>query len=263
MIDDLIEVNVTGRLMLLLTRQGLRDNRCLSIYRRAVSDVVRLHLARRAGEVPAGIESVLDEQLTLLASALARRQRGGAVSRDEASAAAPPGTGAPPEAVSAGPDDPEVPSGKRSPREAKPASGHVPTPKSMEEKLKDARKPIQTLLTQDCVRIGLIDAKRADRLVLGMTGKTSEQAEQDVVEQLRRALQDQVKSFIRKAKGGPWSDPRTQEDLRKDIHAARNIRSILMMARQVVKEYQTWQQENRRGGILGLFGARRCIVQRP
>lgn len=258
MTNDLIEVNVAGRLMLLLTKHGLLDNRCLSIYQRAVGDAVRLQVAQRPGDGGTGIDTILDEQLTLLESALSTRRYSAVVDRDAAPRAPSEST----DAGSAVADARQASAPKSSSRESKPASGYVPAPKSMEEKLKDARKPIQTLLKEDCVRIGLIDAKKADKLILGMTGKTSEQAELDIVEHLRRVLQDQVKSFIRKAKGGPWADPRTQEDLRKDIHAARNVRSILMMARQVVKEYQTWEKENRRVGILGLFGPRRRIVQR-
>ena len=257
--DDPIEVNVAGRLMLLLARHGLLDNRCLSIYQCAVSDVVRLRLAQQLG----GMEPLLNEQLTMLDEALATRRRGEGADRDAVPAAPSVGAEAQTDTTSARADDHEQPPAKRTPREAKAPSGYVPTAKSMEEKLKDARTPIQTLLREDCVQVGLIDAKLADKLILGMTGKTSEQAERDIVEQLRQVLQDQVKSFIRKARGGPWSNPRTQEDLRQDIHAAKSIRSILMMTRQVTKEYQTWQQQNRRGGILGLFSPRRRIVQRP
>jgi hypothetical protein len=140
------------------------------------------------------------------------------------------------------------------------AGGYVPQAKSMEEKLRDARRPIGALLTEDCVQLGLLSKKQAGQLVAGMAGNTGEQAEQEIVEQLRQILQTQVKSFIRKAKGGPWRDPRVQEDLRQDIHAARSIRSVLMLARQVVKEYQAWQEGNQRGGLLGLFSQRRRLV---
>lgn len=253
---DSIDVNVTGRLMLLLTKQGLLDNRCLSIYKSAVCDVVRKHLATDGGDGFAGIDRMLDEQMDLLDVSLQARVRRRDISAGQSPAAVPD------MAVDADATPrhaPETP-GKAA-REARASSGYMPNVKSMEEKLKDERIPVQSLLREDCVRVGLIDKKQAERLILGMTGKTSAAAEQDIVEQLRQTLQDQVKSFIRKSKGGPWGDPRTQEELRKDIHAARSVRSVLMLARQVTKEFQTWRDEHQRGGILGLFSARKRIVQ--
>ncbi|MDJ0741251.1 MAG: hypothetical protein QNJ91_16160 [Gammaproteobacteria bacterium] len=257
--SDLIDVNVTGRLMVLLKRHDLLDNRCLQIYQRAVSDAVRRRLS--PGNGLAGIDPLLDEQLQLLDNALLQR-----ISDASPALAATPAVvdGADAEAAEtadAVAAETDAAAG-RAGRDARHPSGYVPPVKSMEEKLQDARKPVQTLLREDCVRVGLIDAELADTLVFGMTGKTSEQAEQDIVERLRQILQDQVKAFIRKAKGGPWGDPRTQEELRKDIHAARSVRSILMLARQVTKEYRTWEREQHRGGILGLFSPRRKIVER-
>ena len=67
----------------------------------------------------------------------------------------------------------------------------------MEDKLKDERKPVQKLLLEDCVQVGLIDLPTAKRMILEMTGKTSQDAERDIVEDLRQLLQLQVKSFIR------------------------------------------------------------------
>lgn len=272
---DPIDVNVTGRLMLLLSRQGTLDNRCLSIYKNAVCDVVRKRLAIKDGNGFAGIDTILDQELTLLAAALqARVDRCAGAAAESAPAPAVsvvPGQGVTAPLPKVGPhaaDDaenvpePTAQAPQKTPREVRAPSGYVPNVKSMEEKLKDERKPIQTLLKEDCVRVGLLDRKRAEKLILGMTGKTSVAAEQDIVEQLRQTLQDQVKSFIRKSKGGPWRDPRTQEELRKDIHSAKSVRSILMLARQVGKEYQTWRDEHHRGGILGLFSPRKRIVQR-
>lgn len=273
---DLIDVNVSGRLMVLLTRHALLDNRKLAIYRRAVSDAVRAQMAAKALQVEV-CDRCIDEQLALLAESLHARDSDPAKvpavtagdSRDVGAAVGPedepdrdvaadlePEVEAdldPPDAASVAPPAPP-----RMRRE----SGYIPPVKTMEEKLSDARKPVETLLREDCVQVGLLDSKQANKLVLGMTGKTSQQAEHDIVEQLRQVLQTQVKSFIRKSKGGPWKDPHTQEDLRQDIHAARSVRSVLMLAHQVIKEYQRWQVEHRRGGILGLFSQRKRTVQR-
>jgi hypothetical protein len=132
----------------------------------------------------------------------------------------------------------------------------------MEQKLKDERVPIQQLLREDCVHAGLLDRETADRLVAQMSGKTSVDAERELVEDLRQRLQEQVRTFIRKSRGGPWRDPRTQEDLRQDIHAAHSVRSVLFLYRQVLHEYRTWEEEGRRRGILGLFSPRRNSVRR-
>jgi len=268
---DSIDVNVTGRLMLLLSKQGVLDNRCLSIYKNAVCDVVRKRLVTREADGYAGIDRILDEELALLEAPLKLRARERASAAADAAVesperpvaesapSAPTNPLAPPDSQAAAAFD--VDAVVKAAREARASSGYVPHVKSMEEKLKDERKPVQTLLKEDCVRIGLVDRDQAETMILGMTGKTGATAEHDIVEQLRQTLQDQVKSFIRHSKGGPWSDPRTQEELRKDIHAAKSVRSILMLARQVTKEYQTWRDEHRRGGILGLFSPRKRIVQ--
>ena len=76
MTDDLIGVNVAGRLMLLLAKRGRLDNRRLSIYRRAVSDAVRLRLSQQAGGGSADMESLLDGQLMMLETALSARPSG-------------------------------------------------------------------------------------------------------------------------------------------------------------------------------------------
>ena len=99
---------------------------------------------------------------------------------------------------------------------AKTPSGYVPSVKSMEDKLRDERKPVQKLLLSRGLCPGRPD-RSADREAndpLEMTGKTSQDAERDIVEDLRQLLQLQVKSFIRKARVA-LGDPRTQEDLRK------------------------------------------------
>lgn len=265
-----LEINLAGRLLLLMHRKGITTPRARGIYQAALSAAVQRVLDEFDGDNPGVCERVLEEQIAMLEEALRARGRSsldtlqpaehpmgdaGAViaqcpSQPWSDPLTPEPAGADAAAESAQPA-----------RQARAPSGYVPPVRSMEEKLHDQREPIQVLLVEDCVRVGLVDAQTAAKLVAGMSGKTTQQAEQDIVEQLRQVLQDQVKSFIRKAKGGPWADPRTQEDLRQDIHAARSVRSILLLARQVLKEYQTWQAENGRGGILGLFSPRHRIAR--
>lgn len=279
-VNDAIEMNVSARVMLLLSRLGIRDARCLSIYRGAVVSALRSSTLSRPMSSLADVEPLLSAQLDLLEDALRARLRRSLTPHDSGPEAVSEPDKAPvppaaasgdaealwcdasdlppadeqPEAVVAGED-------KKAQRNMKAPSGYVPSVKSMEDKLKDERKPVQKLLLEDCVQTGLIDLPTAERLIQAMTGKTSQDAERDIVEHLRQLLQVQVKSFIRKSKGGPWADPRTQEDLRKDIHAANSVRGVVMLSRQVVKEHRLWEQENGRIGILGLFSGRKRIVK--
>lgn len=253
---DSIDVNVTGRLMLLLTKQGLLDNRCLSIYKSAVCDVVRKHLATDGGDGFAGIDRMLDEQMDLLDVSLQARVRRRDISAGQSPAAVPD------MAVDADATPrhaPETP-GKAA-REARASSGYMPNVKSMEEKLKDERKPVQKLLTEDCVHAGLIDKKQAEKMIRSMLGKPPHEAELAIVEALRQILQDQVRAAIRRYKnGGPWASPKAQDDMRRDIHAARSVKSVLSLARQVVKEQKAWEAEHGKGGMLGLFAGRKTII---
>lgn len=247
--NDALGMIIAGRLMMLLSQLSVRDARCLSIYIDAVSAAVR----QRAGAgqcVNLGeIEPILNEQLEMLEASLRKRSP---------QFAQPHADEQPPELAEADRDvvsepDVEVHAGRRKPATA---SGYIPVVKSMEEKLKDDRKPVQKLLLEDCVAAGLVDVPKARELISGMTGKTSQDSEREIVEHLRQVLQGQVKGFIRKAKGGPWKNPRAQEDLRKDIHAANTVRGVLTLCRQIIKEYQCWEKEHGQGGILGLFSAR-------
>lgn len=271
------EMNVAGRVMLLLTQIGLRDARSLRIYQCAVIAAVRSRVGKDGEPDLVAVEPEVEAQLALLERALLDRAAARIPPAEAAVAAvmepAPHMVPAADGSVAldaedaveqaairqaAGADPAQGPTGAVRPaRPPKTPSGYVPPARSMEEKLHDERVPIQDLLREDCVSAGLIDADTAKQLVFGMSGKTSQEAEQEIVEFLRQRLQDQVKGFIRKAKGGPWGDPLTQEMLRQDIHSARSVRSILMLSRQVLKEYQTWRNENGRHGILGLFSPRR------
>lgn len=292
-----LEVTVAGQVMLLLSRHGLRDARCLAIYRRAVLDAVRHCAGEDGADSLVTCSALVRDQIDLLERAILRRlgdQIELYVPPPEEAVAAGAGANAAPgqahsttaadggqsatfpaetaeiaETAATGPDpDPDPEDGPaaadepaRADRHHRQASGYVPVARTMEEKLHDEREPIQKLLLEDCVTTGLVDLPTARQLVAGMAGKTSRDAEREIVERLRQVLQDQARYFIRKAKGGPWANPRAQEDLRQDIHAASSVRSVLLLHRQIVKEYQTWQKEHGRVGILGLFASRHRLVK--
>lgn len=269
---DPLELNLTGRVMMTVCRYGVSDPASVRVFVRAVLAVIHY---KYPGERPSlvTLEPLLVEQLGMLDCALSARK--GKVSRDNGPF----------------PDEPRVPSEEltevqevvepvveRQPVETpvleevdppkpkrkrkKPLNsgiGAMPA-KSMEDKLKDERKPVQKLLTEDCVRIGLVDKKQAGRMIKSMLGQRPEDAELAIVEELRQTLQEQVKKAIRKHKGGPWPSPRDQEAMRKDIHHTRSVKSILMLSRQIVKELRAWEAENGKGGVLaGLFGGRRGL----
>ena len=241
-----LEINITGLLMLRLSRLGVKEFRRLSIFIGAVKAVVEQRVGTEQEVNLGNMESFLDEQVEMLQIGLQNSRE----ARDVPGPAQLPPTG--PELIA--PDQASKPAQKRPPRAA---SGYVPPARSMEEKLKDDRKPVQKLLLEDCVAEHLLDLPQANELIKGMTGKTPQDAEHEIVEYLRSVLQSQVKEFIRSAKGGPWSSPHAQEELRQDIHAANSVRGVLTLCRQVVKEHQIWEQEHGYGGILGLFSPRR------
>jgi hypothetical protein len=239
-------MNIAGLLMLRLSQLGVRDARGLSIFMGAVNAVVLQRADTEQAVNLGNFESFLNEQLEMLMIAL-QKSRGILSMPGLAQVIASETQSTEPEEVA-----------KSSPkRPARPASGYVPVPKSMEEKLKEDRKPVQKLLLEDCVAEHLLDISKAKELIAGMTGKTPHDAEVEIVEYLRTVLQTQVKQFIRSDKGGPWANPHAQEELRKDIHAANSVRSVLTLCRQIVKEHQVWEQEHGHGGILGLFSPRR------
>ena len=271
-------MNVTGRVMLLLRKQRREQVRAARVFTNAVLEVVRQ-------AYPGGrpsllvLEPLISEQLVLIEAALRSADAhhdpvpaptGPAVAEDAREVEADPEPAVTPLAE----DRPEPPPVEAEVEEAPPeAAAKRPSPKSravrgsktpdpmtMEQKLKDERKPVQKLLVQDCVRVGLINRKRAKQLVHSMVGKRPEDAELEIVEVLRQVLQDQVKQYIRRHQGGPWKSPHDQEDMRKDIHGARSVQSILMLARQIVKERRSWEKANGVRGVLGLFVGRKTIV---
>lgn len=244
--NDPLRMNIAGRLMLVLTQLRMMDARSLSIYLSAVCAVVQQR-ARTDEPVDLGnLKQFMDEQVDLLQVAL-RKQRGILSVPEVAHWSAP---------VDDGPVQEEAADSSPK-RRQKAESGYKPAPLAMEDRLKEDRKPVQKLLLEDCVAASLVDVPKAQELIAGMTGKTPQAAELEIVEYLRQELQLQVRSYIRSDKGGPWSNPRTQEDLRKDIHAATSVRGVLLLCRQIVKEHRAWEEEHGQGGILGLFSPRR------
>jgi hypothetical protein len=124
----------------------------------------------------------------------------------------------------------------------------------MTKKLAAERKPVQKLLLEDCVQIGLVTRDRAEYLVTQFAGKEPRDAEMEVVIELRNNLHTQIRKFMRKHKGGPWPSPKEQEELRLDIVHTPSITSLLSLTRQILKERQRWINKNSLTGRI--FGDR-------
>ncbi len=245
---DTLEFNLRGRILLGAARHGAISPQRVAVLARAIVAVVDHHYPDGRPSLRV-LEPLLAGQLALLEAALTGRDAG-----EERPASAAPDT------VVEAPSDKVPPESARKPRRRTlKGKGHTVVAKSMEEKLREGRQPVQELLRGECVQLGLIDRKQAERLVRGMLGKQPEVAEQDVVEVLRQILQDQVKGIIRRLKGGPWATPQAQEEMRQDIHHARSVRAILMLARQIVKERRAWEKQHGKGLFGGLFGGRRGL----
>jgi len=244
---DALQMNIAGRVMMLMMRCHVTGMEHLPTYESAVLEAVLRRLADDPGQP---VVQLIDEQLVFLEKAICERAAR-AASRE------PTLVEEPEDPVQAPPAPEASPAEVERLRRQSSVGGAAATVRSMEDKLRETREPVQKLVLEDCVSAGLLDQKKARNLVAGMTGKQPEDAELEIVEYLREVVLKQVKAFMRKHKGGPWANPRVQADLRSDIHHVHTVRGVLTLARQIIKERRAWEQENGRGGFLGLFAGRR------
>ena len=248
-VQQIVGMNVVGRVFCSCRAHGIREPARIAYYTRAVELAVVAELTPRA-DPSAALGLVLTEQLVLLEAALAAAAAGRQRVPDRSvnparasaeSALADPGAAhVAPEAASALP----------------PVHSGTVDAKSMEEKLQAARKPLRKLLREDCVTLGLVTPERAEALVCGLAGRTRETAELDIVAELRNNLHGQVRSYIRKHKGGPWPSPKSQEELRLDIVGTATVHSLLMLARQTLRERSRWESEQSGGALSSLLGGK-------
>lgn len=124
---------------------------------------------------------------------------------------------------------------------------------NMLQKLKMKRKPIGDLLKEDCVRLQLLTPKRAEALIAGMSGKRPEDAEDELVAELRNNLHQQVRQMIRKDKGGAWRTPKAQEEVRLDIAATKTLRGLIGLTTEIMREREEWLSKHKRGVISRFF----------
>ncbi|RMG33253.1 MAG: hypothetical protein D6720_11795 [Gammaproteobacteria bacterium] len=245
-------MNLCGRIMLGVRRHGLSDPQRAGILARAIVAVVDHHYPDGRPSLLV-LEPLLTEQLAMLEAALMERRMRKALGHETVSA--PP---LPVKEEQESQSTPAVSEERTLRKRTLKGKGYTVVAKSMDEKLREGRQPVQELLQKDCVDLGLLDRKQAERMVRSMLGKRPEDAEQEIVEQLRQILQEQVKGIIRQLKGGPWAKPQAQEEIRQDIAHARSVKSVLLLARQVIKERRAWEEKHGKGGLFGgLLGGRR------
>lgn len=130
---------------------------------------------------------------------------------------------------------------------------------SLDNKLAETRKPVQELVRNECIHLGLLTSKRAEKLATSMAGKPPEQAEADIIEELRNNLHKQIQAYIRKQKGGPWKSIRQQEDVRVDIVNTRTVRGVLTLTRQLLAEQVRWEEKQPKGLFGNLFSGVRVL----
>ena len=258
--SDPLHVNLKVRVALLVQSFGILDLERVNVFVRAIEDVVDQHYPQGRPTLLT-LEPLISEQLVFLESALGAARAGAGLSS---------GGVFPPVTEPENPGLEQVDQDEAQEADAEEQASEEPTrprrrlqqlrgnggveAKSMEEKLRDEREPIQQLISEDCVAAGLLNKKQAKKMLGSLLGKRPQEAEAEIVEQLRRILQEQVKATVRRSKGCPWSKPAAQEEMRKDIQSARSVKSILMLARQISKEQQQWKKANGKGGLLGMFG---------
>lgn len=117
----------------------------------------------------------------------------------------------------------------------------------MSSKLEMQRKPVQKLITDECVKLQLVTPKRAKELIDQFAGKPPDVAETEVVDELRLNLHKQVRKIIRKDKGGAWRAPKDQEELRLDIVATKTLRGLIVLMMDILLERDEWLKANKQG----------------
>ena len=247
-VKQFIAINVTARVFMLCSQEGVREAKQIRQYEKQIRDAL---LAKSDDStVVSQVEQYMQEELEHL-----KKQIHGIA--DPEKPAVQEDSSKPEEVLY---DDnsfveekrktkqPEV-EGKTQNRQQAQETGYVPEYQTQDKKLIADRKPVGELLKKDCVDFGLLTRKRAKYWMTYMSGRVREEAEADIVSELKDKLQQQVKSYIRKnRKKNPWSTPQLQEDLRSDISMVKSVKGVVMLAGHIHKEIAKY--EGGKPGIL-------------
>jgi hypothetical protein len=239
-LEKAVDLNLAARVTLLCSAHGIKDP--LEINTRRES--VKRDLMERITMNPVGIErlsDLLDICIAEMESELVQSVEGEKTAK----------------AKSPEPSENKQSAGRKqagAESTQKTGSGYRPRSAALSDKLVSERKPIQTLLREDCVQIGLLKPQRAEYLATQFSGKLTIEAEEEVLVELRQNLHEHVRRIIRKLDGGPWPTPKEQEDLRLEIAEIPTVRSLLFLTRQILREREEWLDKH---SITGrLFGHR-------
>jgi hypothetical protein len=232
-----VAANAAGKVALLCHSLGVRGQRRVDRYTHAVRDAV-LAMAKERSPSVAQVDAFLDTQVTLLAGAL--RSVAPAPGR-------PAGMAPPPDADAARPRTRGNPGSPR---------GGAAEAKSMELKLEEARRPLRKILQLDCVQLGLLTTQRAKQLAIHLPGKLRQDAEAELVAELRNNLHAQLRTYMREHQGGPWSCPKLQDEVRLDIAQTASVHGVVKLTRQLLQERKEWEEKLKKGLFQNLLGGR-------
>jgi hypothetical protein len=236
-LQQFLDINTAGRVMLMCRARKIFEADKAALYTRAVKQAVSA-LCRDSEPTVVAVDQLLNQQLEWLDVALAR----------------PPVPRLPPRPTPA-PVEPLEEVAKPRGAHRAPGAGTVEA-LSMEKKLQESRKPLKELLLKDCVQLRLMKLDRAKKLASHLAGRRREDAEADIVAELRDSLHQQVRAYMRKHQGGPWDSVRKQEDLRLDITHTNSVHSLVILTRQLLKERKDWEARLNKGLLHNLLGGR-------
>lgn len=226
--EKLIRVNTQGRVFVACQSRGVCDPTIIGYYAEILEQEI-LSLLSEAS-TPADFNRVLDERLIWLERELDQV-------RSE-----------PPSPASDGKQAPRGPGRLK----GKQATGHVPEAKTLPERLKDQRAIIEHLLDNDCITLKLVTPSEARQYKHGLLGKEPEKIEEELVASLRNVLYEQVRKFIRKHNGGPWASASQQHEVRMHITKTRTLRSLVALARELLRDREEWLGKSK-GSLTGRF----------
>ncbi|MCU7906081.1 MAG: hypothetical protein KZQ76_09595 [Candidatus Thiodiazotropha sp. (ex Epidulcina cf. delphinae)] len=233
--EQMIQVNIQGRVFVICQSHGITDPTIIGYYAEILEQTITAELTDES--TPVDFQRILAEQADWLESEIAQ------VSMNPRSAT--------PSQITDGAEN-KGDGRKPAATAVYKASGYMPEAKSMPELLKDRRAIIEHLLDNDCITLKLVTPTEAKKFKHGLLGREPEQAEEELVAQLRNVLHDQVRKFIRKHNGGPWASATLQHDIRVNITKTRTLRSLVTLSRQLLNERKEWLSKTR-NSLTGRF----------
>ncbi|MGD2119743.1 MAG: hypothetical protein PVG66_15400 [Chromatiales bacterium] len=222
-VDQFIAINVTGRVFVACTREGVRDAAQIRRYEKQVRDRLLDRASHNASL--SEIEHYMNVEIDRLAQSIQAEQGG-----------QPVGTSKQSDNETLAPDS-----------SAESDKLHMDTGASLESA---DELSLVDLLHNDCVAMKLLSEQRSrywQRQLAG--GADVTWLQQAVVRELRQALHEQLKVFMRKfPHSHAWQGKRAQQALRLRLSKAETITALLELAHDY--QQQMRQQETGKPGLL-------------